>query len=80
VSVLWLFLMENLSRVNPFSRENASEKTSHFHFALPHQNERRREGREINTQTNREKKKKKILLRFTALETSTSCKNTIQKA
>jgi len=41
---------EKISRfVNPFSRENASEKTSHFHRALPYFRTKERQGREIHT-------------------------------
>ena len=62
--------------LNPFSRENASEKTSHFHFALPYENERRR-GREIHTHTERKEEEKTFrqtrVLRFTRFkETSRS--------
>ena len=46
--------------VNPFSLENASEKTSHFYHALlPYQNERELRTRDSHRQ--REKNKKKIL-------------------
>ena len=76
VSLRGAVFNEKISRFNPFSRENASEKTSHFHFALPYENERRR-GREIHTHTERKEEEKTFrqtrVLRFTRFkETSRS--------
>ena len=43
--------------VNPFSRENASEKTSHFHCALPYFRTKESQGREIHTRKTERKEK-----------------------
>lgn len=49
---------EKISRfVNPFSRENASEKTSHFHCALPYCRTKESQGREIHTRKAERKEK-----------------------
>ena len=49
---------EKISRfVNPFSRENASEKTSHFHCALPYCRTKESQGREIHTRKTERKEK-----------------------
>ena len=59
--------------VNPFSQENASEKTSHFYHALPpYENERELRTRDSHRQTERKEEentfRRQTVLRFTWLK------------